>query len=104
MKMYYIYKSMGGLNSAIATTKHPIFIFIDRFGKIYACIKYDLLCKLMLVEYYLLCVGLHYFVFHNKNMVIERLLKSDDIEHYGILLPLLVFGKEPNTGYIDSNK
>ena len=37
-------------------------------------------------------------------MVIQRSLKSDDIEHYGVLLPLLVVGRGQNTGIIDGDK
>ena len=43
------------------------------------------------------------FYFHNTNTMIERSVESVNIEYYGLLLPLLVVGKQKNTGDLDNN-
>ena len=104
MNMYYIYKSMEELNSAILTKRRPISVIIDDLGEIYACVKGDSLCKIMVVEYFHQCFGLHYFIFHNTDTIIERSVESVNIEYYGLLLPLLVDGKQKRAQDLDNYK
>ena len=103
VKNYYRYKSMEELNSAVRGKRRPISVVIISSGDMYACIQSDSLCMIKVVEYFSQCCGLHYFICFNTNVMIETSVKSLNIDHFGLLLPLLVVKKVETEEALDDN-
>ena len=56
-----------------------------------------------MIEHFVECFGLHYFIYHNTNVTINESMNTLNIAHYGLLLPLLVAVDHRNSINLDEN-